>query len=127
MARFLRAEYACVEPPVPQGEEIDALCARNASREWLFPERELVAGYRFCKKARFPFGTLELSLSMHNETVTDAVIRGDFFGVSPIEELEQALCQKTLAELPAFLSGLPLSDYVNGLALQDLLRLLEIN
>ncbi|MBE6630467.1 MAG: lipoate--protein ligase [Ruminococcaceae bacterium] len=127
LAQFLRAEYAPTEPALPQSREIDALCARNASREWLFPERELVSAYTLHKKARFPFGTVEISLSMHNEIMTDAIIRGDFFGTLPIEELESAFRQKTLAELPSILSKLPLSDYVSGLQLQDLLHLLEIN
>lgn len=125
LTRFLRAEYAPAEPPVPQNDEIDALFARNASKEWLYPERELVAGYTLHQKKRFPFGSLEITLSMHNDTVRDAMIRGDFFGVLPIEELEGALCGKTLSELAATSATLQLSQYVSGMTPAELSELLS--
>ena len=125
LARFLRAEYAPQEPPVPQSAEIDALFARNASKEWLYPERELVAGYTLHQKKRFPFCSLEITLSMHNDTVRDAMIRGDFFGVLPIEELEGALCGKTLSELAATSATLQLSQYVSGMTPAELSELLS--
>ena len=126
LARFLREEYAPAEPPVPQNAEIDALFARNASREWLYPERELVAGYTLHQKKRFPFGSLEIMLSMHNDTVRDVMICGDFFGVLPIEELESALRGKARGDLAAVLAALPLSQYVCGMEPADLLQLLDI-
>ena len=115
LAQYLRAEYAPVEPPVPQNAEIDALCARNASLEWLFPERELVAGYTLQQKKRFPFGSVEITLSMHNDTVRDAMIRGDFFGSAPAEELERALCGKPLAQIRENAAELNLSRYIFGM------------
>ena len=115
LAQYLRAEYAPVEPPVPQNAEIDALYARNASLEWLFPERELVAGYTLQQKKRFPFGSVEITLSMHNDTVRDAMIRGDFFGSAPAEELERALCGKTLARIRENAAELNLSRYIFGM------------
>ena len=115
LARFLREEYTPVEPTVPQNAEIDALFARNASREWLFPERELVAGYTLRQKKRFPFGSVEIALVMHNDIVCDAVIRGDFFGSAPLEELESALCGKTLAQIKEKAVDLMAKEYVFGM------------
>ncbi len=127
LTRFLREEYVPIEPPVPQGAEIDALFARNASREWLFPERELVAGYTLHQKMRFPFGSVEITLSMHNDTVRDAMIRGDFFGSAPIEELEEMLREKTLDEIALLSPGISFSDYVSGMQASDFLQLLHFN
>ena len=125
LARFLRAEYAPLEPPIPQDEEIDMLFARNASREWLYPERELVAGYTLQQKKRFPFGSVEITLSMHNDTVRDAMIRGDFFGSAPVEELESALCGKTLSAIRENVADLAPERYIFGMdaaAFSELLK-----
>ena len=125
LAQYLRAEYTPAEPPVPQNAEIDALYARNASTEWLFPERELVAGYTLQQKKRFPFGSVEITLSMHNDTVRDALIRGDFFGSVPIEELERALCGKTLAHIRENAAELELAHYISGMDESAFAQLLE--
>lgn len=125
LAQHLRAEYSPEEPPVPQNGEIEALYARNASTEWLFPERELVAGYTLQQKKRFPFGSVEITLSMHNETVTDALIRGDFFGSASVEELERALCGKTLAEIRKIAAELAPSRYIFGMDEETFAELLE--
>ncbi len=115
LARFLRAHYAPEEPPLPQNGQIDTLFARNASGEWLFPSRELVAGYTLQQKKRFPFGSVEITLSMHNDTVRDAVIRGDFFGNAPVGELERALCGKTLSQIRENAAQLSPERYIFGM------------
>ncbi len=115
LARFLRAHYTPEEPPVPHSAEIDALFERNASQEWLFPARELVAGYTLQQKKRFPFGSIELTLSMHNDVVRDAMIRGDFFGSAPAEELERALCGKTLASIRQNAADFKAQRYIFGI------------
>lgn len=125
LARFLREEYKPAEPPVPQNAEIDALFARNASREWLFPERELVAGYTLHQKKRFPFGSVEITLSLHNDTVQDVVIRGDFFGSAPVEELERALCGKTLSQIRENAAEIAPARYIFGMDDAALATLLD--
>ena len=52
---------------------------------------------------------------MHNDTVRDAVIRGDFFGSVPVEELEMALCGKTLAQIRENAAELAPSRYIFGM------------
>lgn len=125
LGRFLREEYKPAEPPVPQNGEIDALFARNASLEWLYPERELVAGYTLHQKKRFPFGSVEITLSMHNDTVRDAMIRGDFFGSAPVEELESALCGKTLSAIRQNVADLAPERCVFGMDAAAFLELLK--
>ena len=125
LVHFLCEEYAPAVPPVPQDEEIDALFARNASKEWLFPERELVAGYTLRQKKRFPFGSVEIMLSMHNDTVRDAMICGDFFGSAPTEELESALAGKTLSQIRENAVDFDAARYIFGMSAEDFLALLE--
>ena len=126
LARFLREEYLPVEPAAPQDAQIEALFARNASKEWLFPQRELVSGYTVQQKKRFPFGSVEITLSMHNDTVCDAKICGDFFGSAPVEELEKALCQKTLAQIRADVASFTPEKYVFGMDHASFATLFEI-
>ena len=126
LAQHLRAEYAPEEPPVPQNAEIEALFARNASGEWLFPEKELVAGYTVQQKKRFPFGSVEITLSMHNDTVRDVMIRGDFFGGAPVEELEGSLRGKSLQELESALASVEVSRFIYGMTAPELLEMLTI-
>ena len=125
LAEQLRAEYNPEEPPIPQNDEIDALFARNASAEWLYPERELVAGYTLHQKKRFPFGSVEINMVMHNDVVRDVMIRGDFFGSEPTEALEAAMRGKTLAQLRENVAELVPARYIFGMSNADLLSLLE--
>ena len=126
LTRFLREEYLPVEPAVPQNAQIDALFARNASKEWLFPQRALVSGYTVQQKKRFPFGSIEITLSMHNDTVCDAKICGDFFGSAPIEELERALCQKSLVQIRENVADLAPEKYVFGMDHASFATLFEL-
>ena len=88
---YFQATYALEELPMPTGEVLEALCARNRSEEWLFPERELLSHYHLSKKQRYPFGTVEVMLDMQNEILRSVCIQGDFFGTRPIAELEERL------------------------------------
>jgi hypothetical protein len=85
----------------------------------------MVAGYTLHQKKRFPFGSVEITLSMHNDTVCDAMICGDFFGSAPTEELEQALCGKTLAYIRQNAADLNVEHYVFGMSAADFSTLLE--
>lgn len=84
---------------VPPCQEIEALHRRNASKEWLYPERDLLSRYSFVNKVRYDFGTVEVYLEMKNEKIISAKIRGDFFGTHPISELEELITGKAPKEL----------------------------
>lgn len=106
---------------LPNDAEIDDLTARNASQDWLFPERALLCRYALTRKKRYPFGTVEISLDMEGETVRDLRISGDFFGTFSAEELENLLRHTTRAEASARLSSLCLADYIHGMTAEELL------
>ncbi len=112
---YVTKVFAAEKIEDPKGEEIDELCRRNASREWIFPDKGLVARYSTVKKKRYPFGSVELYLEMSGEVIRDLRIRGDFFGIRPIEELEQILKGMCLEEIPKTLEGVPVEDYIFGM------------
>ena len=109
---------------LPEDEEIERLCARNASDEWIFPERALLSQYSLVKKKRYSFGSVEILLEMQNEIVRSACIRGDFFGTFPISELEARLQGATIAELSARLSDCDVGGYIFGMSVEELVDLL---
>jgi hypothetical protein len=74
-----------------------------------------VAGYTLRQKKRFSFGSVEISLAMHNDTVRDAMIRGDFFGSAPVGDLERALCGKTLSQIRENAADFVPAQYVFGM------------
>ena len=125
IADFVKARFSPEVVTAPQNEEIERLRARNASDEWLFPARDLVTRYTVTKKARYPFGTVELSLDMDGESIARAAIRGDFFGSAPVEELETFLCGKTVAEALAALTDDAPDKYIHGMSKADLAALLD--
>ena len=112
---YVMEAFAAERMEAPSCEEIDALCRRNASKEWIFPDKGLVARYSTVKKQRYPFGSVELYLDLSGEQIEDVRIRGDFFGVLPIEELEQHLKGKCLAQIKETLAGVTVEDYIFGM------------
>lgn len=120
IGRFVTTAYGAEPLTLPMGEELEALYERNCSDAWIFPERALVSQYEIVKKQRYPFGTVELYLNMQNETVRDLRIRGDFFGVRPIAELETHLRGVTLGELSVRLSDIDVGAYIFGMNADDL-------
>ena len=115
LASFVQATYHTETIPCPEDPEIDALTARNASREWLFPDRALLSGYERRVKRRYPFGTVEISLDMMGDTIRRAAIRGDFFGTASVADLENALAGLPLSQVSQRLATLDVGAYVFGM------------
>ena len=107
------------EMPLPEDDEITALARRNASAEWLFPNRALLTHYSLIQKKRFPFGTVEISLDMQGELIREAHIGGDFFGNAPIEELEHLLQGCPLGELAQRLADVDVGRYIHGMTTSE--------
>ena len=62
---------------------------RYESREWNFGASP---AYGFTRRARTPAGTFDVSLDVKRGIIRAACIRGDFFALRPVEELEALLC-----------------------------------
>lgn len=113
--------YGATWTDEPHDAEIDALCARNASQEWLFPDRAMLSRYSLVQRKRYPFGSVEISLEMDAERVRELNIGGDFFGSKPIATLEAMLLGCTRQAAAERLSAVNVSDWIFGMTADDLL------
>ena len=125
LADFVREKYAPEEIAVPVCEEIDRLCARNASSEWLYPARGIASAYSITRKKRYPFGTVCVSLHLGNDFLKSLTVTGDFFGTEPITALEALLENTPMRALEARLAGVDLSRYIHGMSTAEFLALLK--
>ena len=114
------SELGAVETGLPVSEEIDELYRRNASPEWIFSEKRFLTGYTVRRKKKFPFGLVEAEMVLEREVISHIVISGDFFGTSPIEELEATLIGKN----PRDLAAVDPSPYIAGMTAEALSELL---
>ena len=114
------SELGAMETGLPVSEEIDELYRRNASPEWIFSEKRFLTGYTLRRKKKFPFGLVEAVVELEREAISNIVISGDFFGTSPIEELEATLIGKD----PRDLAAIDPSPYISGMTAEALSELL---
>ena len=117
---FVIKKYSPEITEAPDNEKTDALAKRNASDEWIFPEKDFVARYDVIKKKKYPFGLVEIHLAMSNETVKELKIFGDFFGIGDISELEARLVNAGLSDIKYRLSEVDVSEYIFGMTNNDL-------
>ena len=115
IASFVEKIYGIVRSDAPNNEQIDELRCRNASSEWIFPERELVSRYSLRKKKRYDFGIVDIYMDMSNDIVRDIKINGDFFGNAPISELEARLCGCELFSILQRLKEINVDAYISGM------------
>lgn len=99
---------------------IEALRARNASDAWIYAERRYLRDYTLTRRKKYPFGLVEVALTLSGETVEAVRFTGDFFGTAPIETLESALVGASLTTLPS----LDPSPYIAGMTVGELISLL---
>ena len=105
-------------------EEIEKLArSKYETWEWNFGYSPK---YDFCKKERFPFGSVEVNLHIQDGIIKDAKIYGDFFSKKPIDELSALLCglKHKKEELEQVLSLKDIDDYISGINLSEFLELL---
>jgi len=124
LKEFFIDKYSPEIIEAPKNEIIEKLTKRNASREWLFPDRSFVSDYTVVKKRRFNFGSVRLEFFMKNETVEKALLSGDFFEIKPTEAFLENFCGKTLAEIKKSTSDFKIENYIYGMTAEDLRVLL---
>lgn len=124
LADAVREKYHPEEIALPDDAQIEALTVRNASREWIYPERELLSRYSLRKKRRYPFGIVEVYLDMRNDVIGDVQIRGDFFGVRPIGEFEEMLRGISLDAAARLAERIDIGAYIFGMTADCLADLL---
>ena len=109
---------------IPENSEIDALAARNASDEWLFPERAYLSEYSLTKKKRYPFGSVEITLQMSGERIEKVHISGDFFGNEPISALEELFIGVNRADVSSRFENVDVERYIFGMTSEELTELI---
>lgn len=123
-AYFLNV-YGAERISQPTADEIARLRNRNASKEWLFPDRAMVANYTYVKKKRYDFGTVQVSLEMSNENIKDISIQGDFFGVEDINILENVLKGKSIRDIDTLVEQIDIDKYIFGATRDEFVKLIK--
>ncbi len=83
--------------------------------------------YAFTRRQRFPFGGVEVHMDIGEQSVIKSVkLFGDFFSKEPLEGLEAALSgvRHEPEAISAALSGLEVSDYIQGMTQEEFIKLL---
>jgi hypothetical protein len=75
----------------PQNEKIDELCKRNSSNEWILSKKKFLTGYTVNRRKKYPFGIVNINMTLTADVIEDITISGDFFEKAPVEELEALL------------------------------------
>ena len=76
------------------------------------------------KKARFPFGSVSVSLNAEHGVISDISFTGDFFSVDPISLLEKEMIGKKLEQTEILLSLEKIGRYIAGAMPEDILPLI---
>ena len=130
---FMRLLFAHMLRTLPgirrdlSGNEEEAIAelarTRYESREWNFGASP---PYGFARRTRIPAGTFDIRLDVKRGIIRAARIRGDFFVLRPIEELEALLhgCPHEGAALAARLESAGLDGYIRQLKTGDFLSCL---
>lgn len=102
---------------------VDQLVAEKyGTWDWNFGKSP---GYNYEKSARFPFGSVDLRLTVDNGVIRDARIFGDFFGIVEIADLERHFIglRHTKEAVAEALWGWDLSQYIHGITREELVAL----
>ena len=121
IASHVRATMHAEEMEAPASAEIDALRARNASREWILSERRYLTEYRLTRRQKYPFGVVCAEVSLSGNIIEKIRISGDFFGTRPLSELEEALIGKPISTL----TQVDPAPYIAGMTGAELFALLQ--
>lgn len=100
------------------------LCTEKYEKfEWNFG---FSPNFSLVKEKRFAQGNVEAHLQIKDGIITEMRIFGDFFGIMPVCELENALigCEFLGSAVSERIKDIPVSDYISGLNHDDFLSLL---
>lgn len=125
IAKHIEKEFDADRIDAPSSLEIDKIYERNASSDWIFPNRELLSKYTLNFKKRFDFGSIEFCFSMRNELVESLRIYGDFFEINPVFGLEESFSGKTISEIKIGYKNFKIENYIHGMDSEDLNILLQ--
>lgn len=82
--------------------------------------------YNHCKERRFPFGSVEVKMDVQQGNIQQIIFSGDFFGNGELSQLEDILIGCPLQEecLKSRLEAIQLSNYIDGMQINDFVQLI---
>lgn len=126
LEKKISEQFDCARFSLPEDVRIDELCKRNSSEEWLYPKRRILEEYEERFSKRFPFGRLTVKLFCEGETITDALIEGDFFEGEDFYKLREMLIGER-SSLADKIEKLDFSRVITGMTKYDLLSFFELH
>lgn len=102
-------------------EEITKLAeSKYSTWSWNFGESPK---YNFKRKRKYPFGLVEFNFDVKNGIIENAKFFGDFFGKSPVSDIEHALIgvRHTPEDITEALCSYNINDYFANISLKDLI------
>lgn len=83
-------------------------------------------GYNYAKTERFPWGIIEIVMSVENEIIKEIRFYGDFFGEKSIEELENILTgmKYNNSDILEELNKINVDDFIKGASPQEIASVL---
>jgi lipoate-protein ligase A len=111
-------EYVPTESDIAEIEAIRR--EKYANPDWTYGR---TPKFSFHNERRFPMGKVEIFLDVSKGVVDSCEIRGDFLGLAPVRELEEALEGRPYRrnDVERALGGLELERYLGGITRQELL------
>ncbi len=123
---YVKKKYAAEEIPVPPYESVKELYGKYSSHEWIYSDRKFLNEFSVRRKKRYPFGIVDLYLTLDRDIIRKINISGDFFGTKGKEELEKLLAGCELAEEPLKnrLDGFKVTDCIFGMDNETFIELI---
>lgn len=114
-------EYYLTKEQIKEVEKIQK--TRFESSDWNYGKNP---EFNFSSAVKFPSGTLEVMMRIHEEKIKSIKIFGDFFGERPIEEVERRLKNISLNREQIFeeLKDIDINQYIKGVSSVELIDIL---
>ena len=124
--RFLGGSIDTFEPHEVLELMLFYAIPRRDTREIAIRLLQRFGSFGASRRKRFPFGSIELELTVHEGTIGALAIGGDFFGMRDVSGLAEALCgtEYDRAAVTARLAAIPVEAYISGCTADDLLGVL---
>ncbi len=118
---FVMERYSAQKGAIPEDEAINRLRERNSGDEWIYSTKRYLTNYKVIRHKKYPFGIVNIEMVLNKDIIDDIVISGDFFGVLPIEELEDQIKGQGLDKI----SNLNVSKYIDKMTFDEFIELIK--
>ena len=105
----------------PENEAINELYQRNSGDEWILSDKRFLTSYTVSRRKKYPFGIVNINMTLNGDVIEEIMISGDFFEKFPIEELEALIAGKSIA----LIDGIDVSGYISGMSNSEFIDLIK--